>query len=67
MHKKLEKLKDAIEETDELTEAQKDEAFEKIELWMIDENPFGILRNQLFEIDSFFEELFAGLGLIEVV
>lgn len=65
MHKKLEKIKEAIEESDRLTEEQKDEAFEKIEIWLIDDNPFGVLKNELFEIDEYFEELFAELGLIE--
>ena len=67
MHKRLEKIKVAIEDTDRLTDEQKDEAFEKIDMWMIDENPFGVLKNELFEIDAYFEELFAELGLIEVV
>lgn len=67
MHKKLEKIKEAIEESDRLTEEQKDEAFEKIEIWLIDDNPFGVLKNELFEIDEYFEELFAELGLIEVL
>lgn len=67
MHKKLEKIKEALEESDRLTEEQKDEAFEKIEIWLIDDNPFGVLKNELFEIDEYFEELFAELGLIEVI
>ena len=68
MHKKLENIKEAIRETDKLSDEKKQISIEKIEEWILYDEPFGLLKNILMEIDEhFFDEIFAEFGLIEVI
>ena len=59
----LEKIKDAVVNTDKLDESQKSDSVKRIEEWIEEDKAFGTLKEELLNISEFFEVLFAELGL----
>ncbi|WP_456322675.1 hypothetical protein [Hydrogenimonas sp.] len=63
-HEKLEQLKEAIRNSDKLTEEQKSNALAHIEEWYEEDKAFGTLIESLIEKFAELEPIFAELGLI---
>jgi len=59
----LEKIRDAVEHSDELNENQKSDSVKRIEEWIEEDKAFGMLKEELLNISEYFEILFAELGL----
>lgn len=59
----LEKIKDAVVNSDKLDENQKSDSVKRIEEWVEEDKAFGTLKEELLNISEFFEILFAELGL----
>ena len=59
----LEKIKDAVVNSDKLDENQKSDSVKRIEEWVEEDKAFGALKEELLNISEFFEILFAELGL----
>ncbi len=59
----LEKIKDAVVNTNKLDENQKSDSVKRIEEWIEEDKAFGTLKEELLNISEFFEILFAELGL----
>jgi len=59
----LEKIKDAVVESDKLDKNQKSDSVKRIEEWIEEDKAFGTLKEELLNISEFFETLFAELGL----
>ena len=59
----LEKIKDAVVESNKLDENQKSDSVKRIEEWIEEDKAFGTLKEELLNISEFFETLFAELGL----
>ena len=63
-HEKLERLKEAIRNSDRLSEEEKNNALAHIEEWYEEDKAFGALIETLVEKFAALEPLFAELGLI---
>ena len=63
-HEKLEKLKEAIRNSDKLSEEEKNNALAHIEEWYEEDKASGTLIESLIEKFAELEPLFAELGLI---
>ncbi|BDY12358.1 hypothetical protein [Hydrogenimonas cancrithermarum] len=63
-HEKLESLKEAIRNSDKLTEEQKSNALAHIEEWYEEDKAFGTLIEALIEKFAELKPVFAELGLI---
>jgi hypothetical protein len=63
-HEKLEKLKEAIRNSDKLTEEEKSNALAHIEEWYEEDKAFGLLIETLVEKFAALEPIFAELGLL---
>jgi hypothetical protein len=63
-HEKLEKLKEAIKNSDKLSEEEKSNALAHIEEWYEEDKAFGTLIETLTEKFAALEPIFAELGLI---
>ncbi|MEN4044864.1 MULTISPECIES: hypothetical protein [Sulfurimonas] len=59
----LEKIKDAVVNSDKLDESQKSDSVKRIEEWIEEDKAFGTLMEELLNISEYFEVLFAELGL----
>lgn len=59
----LEKIKNAVEHSNELSDNQKSDSVKRIEEWIEEDKAFGTLKDELLNISEFFEVLFAELGL----
>ncbi|MEO1937472.1 MAG: hypothetical protein ABGW85_02440 [Sulfurimonas sp.] len=59
----LERIKDAVVNSKELSEEQKSETIKRIEEWVTEDKAFGTLLEELLELSEYFEVLFAELGL----
>jgi len=59
----LAKIRDAVENSNELNETQKSDSVKRIEEWVEEDKAFGTLKEELLNISEFFEVLFAELGL----
>ena len=62
--KKYEQLKEAIFQTDSLTEEQKTQSVKNIEEWMTEDRAFGLIYDELVEYNIAFKEIFKELGLV---
>ncbi|WP_457597134.1 hypothetical protein [Hydrogenimonas sp.] len=63
-HEKLEALKEAIKNSDRLSEEQKSNALAHIEEWYEEDKAFGTLVETLVEKFAALEPILAELGLI---
>ena len=59
----LERIKDAVVHSKELSEEQKSETIKRIEEWVTEDKAFGTLLEELLELSEYFEVLLAELGL----
>ena len=60
----LESLKEKIENSQNLTQEEKDSTFELIKEWAIEDKAFGILYEKLMEISEEIEPILIELGLV---
>ncbi len=61
---KYEKLKDAITESHALSEEEKSQSVKHIEEWVREDKAFGLIYDELIEVNEAFKEIFKELGLI---
>jgi len=61
---KYEKLKEAIKETDKLSEDEKTQSVKHIEEWMTEDRAFGLIYDELVEYNIAFKEIFKEMGLV---
>ena len=61
---KYEQLKDAITQTDKLSEEEKTQSVKHIEEWITQDRAFGLIYDELVEVNIAFKEIFRELGLV---
>jgi len=61
---KYEKLKEAITQTDKLSEDEKTQSVKHIEAWITEDRAFGLIYDELVEVNIAFKEIFRELGLV---
>ena len=59
-----EKLKNAIANTEKLSDAEKTQSVKHIEEWMTEDRAFGLIYDELVEYNIAFKEIFKELGLV---
>jgi len=59
----LEKIKDAINNSEKLNDEEKSDSVKRVEEWIAEDKAFGTLKEELLDISEYFEILFAELGL----
>jgi len=64
MMPKYEKLKDAIQNTDKLSADEKTQSVKHIEEWITQDRAFGLIYDELLEVNIAFKEIFRELGLV---
>jgi hypothetical protein len=62
--KKYEKLKDAIGQSENLTDDEKTQSVKHIEDWITEDRAFGLIYDELVEVNEAFKEIFKELGLV---
>ena len=62
-HEHLNRIKDSINKTDQLTDSQKSDSVKRIEEWVLEDKAFGALQIELMKISGFFKEIFSELGI----
>ena len=62
-HEKLTKIKESINNSDQLSDSQKSDSVKRIEEWELEDRAFGTLQEELTKISGFFKEIFSELGL----
>jgi hypothetical protein len=63
-HSHLEKIKEAIEKSDHLSDKDKSESVKHIEEWLLEDKAEGRLYQELIELTSGMRPILAELGLI---
>lgn len=63
-HSHLEKIKEAIEKSDQLSDHDKSESVKHIEEWILEDKAEGALYKELLELTSGMKPILAELGLI---
>ncbi len=58
------KLREAIKETDKLTQEEKTQSVKHIEEWITEDRAFGLIFDELVEVNEAFKEIFKELGLV---
>lgn len=61
---RAEEIKEAIHQSEKLTDEEKSSSVQHIEEWVAEDEAFGIVYNKLVEINTVFEEIFKELGLV---
>jgi len=61
---KYEQLKDAITNTDKLSKEEKTQSVKHIEEWITEDRAFGLIYDELVEVNIAFKEIFRELGLV---
>jgi hypothetical protein len=61
---KIEDIKTAIIESDILSEEEKSQSMKHIEEWVTEDRAFGLIYDELLEINEIFKEIFRELGLV---
>jgi hypothetical protein len=61
---KYEELKGAIEASKTLTTEEKTQSVKHIEEWIIQDRAFGLIYDELVEVNIAFKEIFRELGLV---
>ncbi|HHH20116.1 MAG TPA: hypothetical protein ENK86_06375 [Campylobacterales bacterium] len=61
---RVEEIKEAIHQSDRLSDDEKSTSVQHIEEWVAEDEAFGIVYNKLVEINSVFEEIFKEMGLV---
>ncbi len=63
-HEHLERIKEAIKNSKELTEEEKSNTLKHIEEWIIEDKAAGTLYEELIQLTEKIEPILAELGLI---
>jgi len=58
------KLKDAIYQSEKLSEDEKTQSVKHIEEWITEDRAFGLIYDELVEVSESFKEIFKELGLV---
>jgi hypothetical protein len=61
---KYEELKDAITSSEQLTTEEKTQSVKHIEEWITQDRAFGLIYDELVEVNIAFKEIFRELGLV---
>ena len=61
---KIEDIKTAIVGSDILSEDEKSQSMKHIEEWITEDRAFGLIYDELLEINEIFKEIFRELGII---
>jgi hypothetical protein len=61
---KYEELKDAIGKSEELNVEEKTQSVKHIEEWIAEDKAFGLIYEELIEMNIAFKEIFQDLGLV---
>jgi len=64
-HTHLEKIKDAVEKTELLSEEEKSQTMQHIDEWILEDKAEGTLYQELIELANGIKPLLAELGLIK--
>ena len=62
-HEHLTRIKDSIDQSEQLSDSEKSESVKRIEEWSLEDRAFGTLKEELKSVSEFFEEIFSELGL----
>jgi hypothetical protein len=62
-HENLEKIRENIKASEELSETEKSEGVKMVEEWIAEDKGFGLLYEQLVKLSSKFDPLLKELGL----
>ena len=57
-------IKEAIAKSDKLSEIEKSQSVQHLQEWIAEDKGFGIVFNELVEINIVFREIFKELGLV---
>ncbi len=57
-------IKEAIAKSDKLSEVEKSQSVQHLEEWISEDKGFGIMFNELVELNIVFKEIFTELGLV---
>ena len=63
-HSHLEKIKDAVENSEILNESEKSQTMQRIDEWILEDKAEGILYEELITLSNGIKPLLAELGLI---
>lgn len=63
-HEHLEKIKQAIHTSAELSDDEKSESMRRIEEWVLEDKAFGLLIDELKQVAITIEPIFKELGLL---
>lgn len=63
-HAHLEKIKEAIDKSEILSDAEKSQSIKHIEEWILEDKAEGTLYKELIELSSGIKPMLAELGLI---
>ncbi len=63
-HSHLEKIKDAVENSEILNESEKSQTMQRIDEWILEDKAEGILYEELIELANGIKPMLAELGLI---
>lgn len=63
-HSHLEKIKDAVENSEVLNESEKSQTMQRIDEWILEDKAEGILYEELIELANGIKPMLAELGLI---
>jgi len=63
-HSHIEKIKDAVENTEILSESEKSQTMQHIDEWILEDKAEGTLMEELIELSSNIKPILAELGLI---
>ncbi len=61
---RIEEIKTAIVKSDILSEDEKSQSIQHLEEWIVEDKAFGMIYNELLEVNDIFKEIFKELGLI---
>lgn len=61
---KYEKLKEAIKQSDKLSQDEKTQSVQHIQEWITEDKAFGLIYDELIEVNEAFKEIFKELGLV---
>ncbi|MCJ7764955.1 MAG: hypothetical protein MUP09_03340 [Thiovulaceae bacterium] len=64
-HAHIEKIKDAVTNSEQLTEAEKSQTMKHIDEWILEDKAEGTLYQELVELANGIKPLLAELGLIK--
>jgi len=61
---KYEALKNAIDQSAKLSVDEKAQSVKHIEEWITEDRAFGLIFDELIEVNAVFKEIFKDLGLV---